>query len=283
MRIKRVKTVNPVNFNLSKIHSKNVIDTDEDFPKMPLTACIQGARGSGKTVACVQWVKHMEDKGYITRTFLISPTAETNSIFSNLKTLEEEDTCTEPKKFAMALKMVLHNVKADMKKYKEYLKYKKIYHKYERGYHLELEETALIEANHGRSPEPQKKPQELLILDDVQGTDVFTSRRDDLMLHMTIKHRHIPLSIIFLVQTFHGLPRPIRLNCTVYIIFSTSDEKQLEQIYTHFGNLIPREQFMTMYQYATSKKHGFLLMDTDPKKPEYRFRSGFNEFLTMEN
>jgi phage terminase large subunit-like protein len=70
-----------VNSKLKKIHSKHVIDTHQDFIKMPFTACIQGARGSGKTVACVQWVKHMEKEGYINRTFLLSPTAETNAVF----------------------------------------------------------------------------------------------------------------------------------------------------------------------------------------------------------
>ena len=43
------KSVNP---KLNKIHSKHVIDTHDDFITMPFTACIQGARGSGKTVAC---------------------------------------------------------------------------------------------------------------------------------------------------------------------------------------------------------------------------------------
>ena len=65
-------------------------------------------------------------------------------------------------------------------------------------------------------------------------------------------------------------------------MFSTSDEKQLHQIYEHFGNLVPRERFFDMYKYATSKPHGFLMIDTDPKSPDHRFRSGFNELLTYK-
>jgi hypothetical protein len=99
---------------------------------------------------------------------------------------------------------------------------------------------------------------------------------------MVIKHRHIPLSIIMMAQTFHGIPRAIRLNCTIYIVFSTSDKKQLQQIYENFGNLISRDRFFDMYRYATSNPHGFLMIDTDPKTSESRFRSGFNEFLTYK-
>ena len=282
MKIRKTRVHNRVEPNLKKIHSKNVIETKPDFVKLPLTACIQGARGSGKTVACVQWVKHMEEEGYINKTFLISPTAETNHIFSNLNTLDEEDICSDPHLFQQALADVMDKVKEDMKEYKKYLKYKDLYDKYARGVPLDIVDKAVLESRHFAAPQKKQKPRHLLILDDVQGTDVFSSRRNDLMVHLTIKHRHIPLSIIFLVQTFHGLPRPIRLNCTVYILFATSDEKQLEQIYQHFGNMIPREQFFALYKYAVSKPHGFLMIDTDPKTPEQRFRSGFNELLCLE-
>ena len=282
MRIKRTRISGTVNPKLSKIHSKNVIQTKDDFVKMPMTACIQGARGSGKTVACVQWVRHMEQEGYINKTYLISPTAETNHIFRNLKTLNEEDVCSDPGQFQHALNQVLAQVKDDMKEYKQYLYYSKVYEKHQKGVPLTLQEEALLESHAFKYTYPVPKPQQLLILDDVQGTDVFSSKRNDLMVHITIKHRHIPLSVIFLVQTFHGLPRPIRLNCTIYIVFSTSDEKQLEQIYQHFGNLVPREEFFEMYKYSVSKPYGFFMIDTDPKKPEYRFRSGFNELLSIE-
>jgi len=34
-----------------------------------------------------------------------------------------------------------------------------------------------------------------------------------------------------------------------------------------------------VYEYAVSKPHGFSFIDTDPKDPSMRFRSGFNEFI----
>jgi hypothetical protein len=229
----------------------------------------------------VQWVKHMEDEGYINRTFLISPTAETNSIFKNLRTLDD-DICTENSKFQSALKEVLDQVKEANTKYEESLVYKALYKKYVRGEELEPSEDAMLASRNYTQPIPVQKPRCLLICDDVQGTDLFTNNRTDLMVHLVIKHRHIPISIIMMAQSFKGIPHAIRLNCTVYIIFATSDLKQLQMIYEHFGSMVSKEKFMQMYQYATSTPHGFLMIDSDPKTPEQRFRSGFNELLTYK-
>ena len=102
------------------------------------------------------------------------------------------------------------------------------------------------------------------------------------MQHVVIKHRHLGLSIIVMTQTFHGLPRAIRLNCTLYVLFRTSDLKQLNQIYEHFGGMVPKEEFMAMYDHATEAPHGFLMIDADPKNPAQRFRNGFNEFMSIE-
>ena len=108
---------------------------------------------------------------------------------------------------------------------------------------------------------------------------MYSDARRDLMKHVTIKHRHIPISICFLVQSWVGLPRTIRLNATHFIIYRTGDVKQLKQIYEHFGTFVTWEKFEEMYKYATSKPHGFLYIDTDPKKDYMRYRSGFDEFL----
>ena len=138
MRIKRVVSTCPVNPKLKHIHSSNVIQTDTDFIKMPFTACVQGSRGSGKTVAVVTWVKHMEWNGYVTRTFLISPTAETNKVFKNLSTLSDDNICSTPSMFQQALQTVYSRVKQSMKEHKDSLKYKQVYEKYKNNEILKL-------------------------------------------------------------------------------------------------------------------------------------------------
>ena len=78
------------------------------------------------------------------------------------------------------------------------------------------------------------------------------------------------------MQSWSGLPRVIRLNATHFIIYKTGDSKQLKQIYENFATYVHFDEFMKVYEYAVSKPHGFLFIDTDPST---RFRSGFNEFI----
>ena len=64
-------------------------------------------------------------------------------------------------------------------------------------------------------------------------------------------------------------------------MYRTVDLKQLKQIYENFVTYayVNFEEFMRVYNYAVSKPHGFLFIDTDPKDPSMRLRSGFNEFF----
>ena len=122
------------------------------------------ARGSGKTVAAVTWVKHMERSGYVTRTFLISPTAETNKVFQNLSTLSEDNICSTPNQFQQALQTVYNRVKQSMKEHKDSLKYKQIFDKYKNNEVLTLLEENILQQRQYSTPEIVPKPRDLLIM-----------------------------------------------------------------------------------------------------------------------
>jgi hypothetical protein len=169
MRLKRTKASTSVSNKLKNIHSIHLIPTPDDFIKIPFTACFQGSRGSGKTVACVQWVKALEDRGFINRTYLISPTAETNRVFTNLRTLDRSDICSDARKFQQGLSDVVASVKKDHQKYQELVKYESLYDKYLQQQDLTLQEQAVLEKYQYCKMEVPPKPSELLIADDVQG------------------------------------------------------------------------------------------------------------------
>jgi hypothetical protein len=121
----------------------------------------------------------------------------------------------------------------------------------------------------------------MLILDDCQGSNVYTVARAGMLNHLSIKHRHVPVTICFLVQSWVGVPRTIRLNATQYLIFKTSDVMQLDQIYSAFANTVSRECFDSVYHEATKDDHGFLYIDVVPKKPWMQFCKGFNDFRVV--
>ena len=270
-----------ISSNLIESKYKYDVQTSPDDPTLPSVFVFSGARGSGKTYACVAMCKRFEEKGYITRTFLVSPTRESNTLFDNLYTLTKSDTCDREEHFTLFLKYVMDEVKSDWMEYDNQKKYIKTLRKLrERGEaFLTLEEQFLIERMGNEAPISSKKPGHMLIVDDCQGTSLFSASRKNLMTHMVIKHRHIPISIAFMLQTWTGLPRPIRLNATHFMIYRTHDKKQLQQLYESFGNLVTWEKFEDMYKQAVSRHHGFLYIDTVPKSERRRFRNGFNEYF----
>ena len=88
MRLIKIKRKKGVQLDLTQSKSKYIIETARNDPKLPALFVFCGSRGSGKTYACVAMVKQ-----YITRTFLICPTKQSNDIFNNLQTLNEKKMC----------------------------------------------------------------------------------------------------------------------------------------------------------------------------------------------
>ena len=226
-------------------------------------------------------VKHFEKMGYITRTFLICPTKTSNDIFKNLKTLDEKkDVCDNENRCKVSLHNIIQEVKKDWKQFEDALKYAKVYKKImNTGTPPTLEESYILESRNNEIPPPLRKPSHMVIVDDCQGTDMYSLARRDLMNHVTIKHRHIPITICYLMQSWSGLPRVIRLNATHFIIYKTGDLKQLKQIYENFATYVNFDEFMKVYEYAVSKPHGFLFIDTDPKDPEWDLGVGLMSLL----
>ena len=195
MRIKKLrKSVVDLELKISK--NKYVIDTAPEDPKLPGLFVFCGSRGSGKTYAFVAMAKHFEKMGYITRTFLICPTKTSNDIFKNLKTLDEKnDVCDHQNRCKVSLHNIVTEVKKDWKQFEDALKYAKVYKKIvHTGTAPTLEENYILESRNFEIPPPLKKPSHLVIVDDCQGTDMYTMARRDLIImnHVTSKHRHIP-------------------------------------------------------------------------------------------
>lgn len=284
MRIKRLKKEKETRTSLKNFKSPYVIKTDKNDPLLPSIFTYCGARGSGKTYAAVSMLRSFEKKGYITRSFLICPTHKSNRIFENLKTLDEMDCCDEEGKFSKAMNDLMDQIKSDWQIFEDEKKYLKVYKKYVRKSHsLKFEEESLLEQENYRRPEKLKQPGHMVIFDDCQNTSVYSNNvRNNLLQHLAIKHRHIPVSICFLVQSWAGLPKTLRLNSVVFLLFKTGNRRELYWIWENFGASIEFEQFMEMYSHAVEEKHSFLYIDTAPKKDYMRFRKGFNKYLLPE-
>ena len=112
--------------------------------------------------------------------------------------------------------------------YNSELEYKNVFLKTHRNHSvLTLREQNTLEFRQGKPLKKLQKPSHLLIVDDAQGTDLYSNARRDLLTHMVIKHRHIPITITLLAQSWTGIPRVIRLNTTQFAVFKTGDKNQM--------------------------------------------------------
>jgi len=292
MIVKKIKNFEP------KVPKKSAftIQTSEDLPKMNTLAVLSGKRGGGKSVCITTLVSKLLEEKVIDRVIMITPTYWSNrEVFAPLNLNEEEDII-EPS--MESIKEFLKKGEEDQEEYKKFLEKKKRYKEYKKLIKSDtpishIDPMLLMEYdNDGFFNGPpqwkyavERPPRIFLICDDILGTPVLSNPKAGL-LNLCIKHRHIfngvGISIAILTQTYstnNGLPRAIRENCTLLILFKNNDQNQLEKIHNEIGNDITVEQFDKLFEYATSKPHGFLVIDSNPKKPEYRYRSGWNEYL----
>lgn len=277
---KRLKTKHQTHAKLKNYKSPYVIKTEKHDPALPSVFVFCGQRGSGKTYSAVSMLRRFEQKKYITRTFLICPTHKSNRIFNNLRTLDELDCCDEEHNFSPAIHHLIAEIEEDWEKYKNEEKYVKIYKKHLKERALSYEEETIIEREQYREPVDMQRPGHMVVFDDCQNTAIYSnSLRNNLLQHLTIKHRHIPVSLCFLVQSWSGLPKTLRLNAVVFVLFRTGNRKELMWIWENFGAQVEYEKFLEMYNYAVDGDHSFLYIDTAPRKESMRFRKGFNEYI----
>ena len=138
-------------------------------------------------------------------------------------------------------------MKRDWYEYEQEEEYRKIFFKAHRNHlSLDLKEQTTLEFRQGEPPKIVPKPSHLLIIDDAQGTGLYSNVRRDFLSHIIIKHRHIPITVTLLAQSWTGIPRVIRLNTTQFAVFKTGDKTQLKQMYDTFANNVEFDKFERM-------------------------------------
>jgi hypothetical protein len=255
-----------------------------------------GARGSGKTYTIVQMIKHYEKHKimkegteYKLRTHLISPTIQANEIYQSLDSLDMDKDAHENYSDKLILD-IIDGIKERKQKYEDYLLYKKYYEKLMRTPESKLEKLydenpdmfELLERHNYQHPseiEHENGEVNIIILDDLLGSDAFTRRTKSTLVNAMIKNRHIGVCFALLVQSIRAVPKNIRLNCSVFQLATFKNKEViLTDIYEEISNVIGIEDFEELYDHATAKPYGSLIIDTTNGK---RFLSNFDYELSL--
>jgi hypothetical protein len=246
-----------------------------------------GSRGSGKTYTICQMIKHYEKHKimkdgieYKLRTHLISPTIQANEIYQSLDSLDMEKDAHDDYSDELLLD-IIEDIKTEKKEYEKYLLYKKYYEIFmktpeknlDKLYDKEPEIFNLLEEYdyiHPKELKNEKPKVNIIILDDLLGSDAFTRKTKSVLTNAMIKNRHIGVSFAVLVQSARAVPKSIRLNCSVFHLCSFKSKKViLEDMYEEVSNVIGLEDFEKLYDHATSKPYGSLIIDTTGSKKRF--------------
>jgi hypothetical protein len=185
------------------------------------------------------------------------------------------------------LNTIVAKVKQMVEEFREYEEVAKIFTKWRAflkgGPPLPLPLYNKLENMGFKAPKPVPRPSPLLIIDDMSHSDLYTPSKKNGFINLCLRHRHlfqVGLSIFMLVQTFKtGIPKCLRQNIQQFFLWPTHDMSQLESMYDEFANMCTKEDFLEMFQRATSGKHNFMTIDMNARDPILRFRKNFDEIL----
>ena len=277
-----------------------------NYPQCTCGKCFQfyfnslhiGSRGSGKTHSTIQMIRHWEMNKimrdgveYKLRTHLISPTIQANEIYQSLESLDMKKDSHDDYSDTLLLS-IIDDIKSEKKEYDKYLLYKKYYEKFiktpesklDKLYDEEPEIFHLLEEYDYQHPkdikhEPPKV--NIIILDDLLGSDAFTKKTKSVLTNAMIKNRHMGINFCLLLQSIRSCPKNIRLNCSVFQLASFKNKKTiLEDIYEEVSNVVDIDTFEKLYDHSTAKPYGSLIIDTTNGK---RFLSNLDSELFIDN
>jgi len=276
----------------------------ENCPRMFFNMLSIASRGQGKTYNIIKLMLHYNDNKLIDldgvehplRVILISPTVDANPQFRQIKALAEEDIHKDYSDDLLT--SIIEDIKLKKEESEKYQEYKKAYikaskideDKIDRYFEKNKEDYMLLSTNDFNhydeiQPQPTYKtyPVNIVILDDLMSSsNAFTNKRRSALTNAIIKNRHLKICFAILAQNLRSIPKPIRLNCSVFFLGKFANKKMiLQDLYEEVSNIITLPEFEEIYDQATDERYGSLIIDCSGKQK--RFYKGLDFELILVN
>ena len=141
-----------------------------------------------------------------------------------------------------------------------------------------------------------KVPCIVIYFDDILGSQIMIGKGAREIARICLFHRHlggftdpnehgaVGASLLFNAQAWKtnvgGLPKALRNNLTLMILFKTKSEKELQEIAEEVSGEVSEKTFYDVYNQAIQESHDFLMVDLHKKSSHFSsFRRNFNEFI----
>lgn len=124
-----------------------------------------------------------------------------------------------------------------------------------------------------------KTMQTLLVLDD----QITSSKKEMVPLcEYFIRARKMGVSLIFITQIFHEVPRMIRLQLSALFIKKLGSARDLTAIASQHSHGLSKEELKAYYERATEQKKDWLLIDCESFEPKYKIRMNWTPFTDLD-
>jgi len=239
-----------------------------------------GTSGSGKSNSVINLIKKL--KPYYNRYVLISPTGCKDD-----RGVRGEPKWDSPKidfdhEYDSYYPGLISDITTEQKEcidnYDDYQKYKAIYiaalkflktcsnpHDEDAIFAFKDVETLIQHdfAHYDDCPDFFQKvpPSMMLIVDDMASTPIYTYSLGELV-NLQMKCRHLFITTINCIQHYTLIPRPIRVNSHVMLLFPCKSPKLVKEIAETVCNNFSVDEFIQLFNYATKDKpFHFLYLD----------------------
>jgi hypothetical protein len=124
---------------------------------------------------------------------------------------------------------------------------------------------------------PNPDEQKLVIFDDC-----VSMKNQSTIVDYFIYGRKKNITSFYLSQSYYGIPKAIRAQCSYLLIVKVSQKRDLNLILSDSGGLIEKDELRRLYDDATKEKFNFLKINLNTSDMNRKFSKNFTEFYLLE-
>lgn len=288
MKLVNIKDINipEVPNNIPEYAERKV---PKNMPRLHYLGAVIGSRNSGKTTAVLRMLKmYIKTKTY-DKIFWWSPTARRElKMKSFIEEVEDKVKFELFDKFNEAEFVEIQEwIRGEIDEYRQYKKRLEAWKRFKKCRSvddLSHDDLILLEEIGYEKPKTEYKngfPSYCMVFDDMIGSkSVFSPNCRGTTSNFWILHRHLSCSVLILSQIVsNGIPRQIRGNMSLWILFSCKSDKLKKDVADELAFKCDPETFLAVWEFATKDPHDFLLADYDCPTAENMFRKNWNKLI----
>jgi len=270
----------------------------QQLPQHPFSMLIVAPKGSGKTNLICHLILH-QYKGYFHRIVVCSPTLENDNKWEMVR--KTKHVLQQNKKLERILegrskhkkqwKVVFPNSGKEEQKPNDGNKFdgtideEDMFSQQNKIYGVIEHQQNVIEflKDHDHKEDATYVADRvLIILDDQAGLFKMSSSNNPLV-NFVLKHRHYSTSLIFVTQAYKAIPKSIRINMNVLVLFEIPNSAELHVIYEEYPDKLTEEEWLKLYWYIIDDApFSFLYMNNHFPKGE-RIHKRFEHKFKIED